>query len=61
MGRNCGYLAVMAALITGSDYVIIPEVPLSANWQQELNETLNRDQKGKRHYIIILAEGFLFI
>jgi 6-phosphofructokinase 1 len=25
MGRNCGYLALMGALATGADWVLIPE------------------------------------
>ena len=27
MGRNCGYLALMGALATGADWVLIPEAP----------------------------------
>ena len=27
MGRRCGYLALMSALATGADWVLIPEAP----------------------------------
>ncbi len=27
MGRHCGYLALMSALATGADAVLIPEAP----------------------------------
>src|SRR5262249_4083389 len=34
MGRNCGYLALMGALATGADSVLIPENPPDADdWQ----------------------------
>ena len=57
MGRNCGYLAVVSALVTGSDYVIIPEVPLPLNWREALGDTLAVLRKGKKHFLIIVAEG----
>ena len=50
MGRNCGYLALMAALSTGADYVLIPEnPPTSDNWEQEMCESILTSRKaGKR-------------
>ena len=34
MGRNCGYLALMGALATGADWVLIPESPPDVdNWE----------------------------
>ncbi|GAB4456982.1 MAG: 6-phosphofructokinase [Anaerolineales bacterium] len=59
MGRNCGYLALMGALATGADWVLIPESPPDvANWQDVLAERLKAGRKaGRRDSIVILAEG----
>lgn len=59
MGRNCGYLALMGALATGADWVLIPESPPDVeNWQDVLVERLKAGRKaGRRDSIVILAEG----
>lgn len=59
MGRNCGYLALMGALATGADWVLIPEAPPDVeNWQDVLAERLKAGRKaGRRDSIVILAEG----
>ena len=59
MGRNCGYLALFAALATGADWVLIPEAPPDVdNWQDVLVERLKASAKaGRRDHIIIMAEG----
>lgn len=58
MGRRCGYLALMGALITGADWVIIPEhLPGGKNWKQTMIDELKVGMKGKRAIIVILAEG----
>jgi 6-phosphofructokinase 1 len=59
MGRNCGYLAVMAALATGADWVLIPESPPDVdNWQEVMCERLQAGRRaGRRDSIVILAEG----
>ena len=59
MGRNCGYLALHAALATGADWVLIPEAPPDVdNWQNVLVERLKAGTKaGRRDHIIIMAEG----
>ena len=59
MGRNCGYLAVMAALATGADWVLIPESPPDVDdWQTVMCERLLSGRKaGRRDSIVILAEG----
>jgi len=41
MGRNCGYLALMGALATGAEWVLIPEMPpTDANWGEKMCEVL---------------------
>ena len=59
MGRNCGYLAVMGALATGADWVLIPESPPNVdNWQDVLVERLKAGRAaGRRDSIVIMAEG----
>jgi len=59
MGRNCGYLALMAALGTGADWVFIPENPPDVNnWQEFLsNRLIAGREAGRRDSIVILSEG----
>jgi len=59
MGRNCGYLALMGALATGADWVLIPESPPDVdNWQEVMCERLKAGRAaGRRDAIVILAEG----
>jgi 6-phosphofructokinase 1 len=59
MGRNCGYLALMSALATGADWVLIPEAPPDVdNWQKVMADRLRAGRKaGRRDSIVILAEG----
>ncbi len=55
MGRNCGYLALMAGIIGGAEMVLIPEVQVSMDEVAEAVEDAYR--RGKSHAIIIVAEG----
>ena len=59
MGRNCGYLALMGALATGADWVLIPESPPDVdNWEEVMCQRLIAGRKaGRRDTIVILAEG----
>ncbi len=58
MGRNCGYLALMSAIATGSEYVFIPEHPPAENWEEKMCAELDAGRKaGRRDGIIIVAEG----
>ncbi len=59
MGRNCGYLALMASLATGADWVLIPECPPDVdNWEEKMCEDLKANrQAGRRDSIVIIAEG----
>lgn len=43
MGRHCGWLALMAAIATGADYMFIPErPPTAADWQSSMCSVLQR-------------------
>lgn len=59
MGRNCGYLALMGALATGADWVLIPESPPDIdNWEEVMCERLRAGRlAGRRDSIVMLAEG----
>jgi 6-phosphofructokinase 1 len=55
MGRNCGYLAVMAGIVCGAEITLIPEVPVTVKEVAEVIEDAYK--RGKNHAIIINAEG----
>lgn len=58
MGRRCGYLALMSALATGADWVLIPEEELDPRWHYRMVDALKRGRAaGRRHDLIIFAEG----
>ncbi len=59
MGRNCGYLALMSALATGADWVLIPENPPDVeDWEKTMCDLLKEGRKaGRRDSIVIMAEG----
>lgn len=59
MGRHCGYLALMSALATGSDWVLIPESPPDVeNWEEVMCDVLKAGRKGgRRDSTVIVAEG----
>jgi 6-phosphofructokinase 1 len=55
MGRNCGYLALMAGIAGGAESVVIPE-------QEVEPEVIARDiqsayDRGKAHALVVVAEG----
>ncbi|CAG7625197.1 ATP-dependent 6-phosphofructokinase [Paenibacillus solanacearum] len=55
MGRHCGDIALYAGLASGAETILVPEVPY------DLNEIAARMatnfSQGKRHSIIVVAEG----
>ncbi|MGE4266261.1 MAG: 6-phosphofructokinase [Deferribacterales bacterium] len=55
MGRNCGYLALMSAIATGAEAVVIPEV--AYNIENIINKIKVRYIEGKSRSIVIVAEG----
>lgn len=56
MGRDCGYLAVQSAIVSGAECVLIPENPISI---EEVASTIeNAYKRGKKHCIILMAEGY---
>lgn len=59
MGRNCGWLGLMAGIATGADYLFIPErPPTPGEWQAHMAKIVSRHRSnGKRKTIVIVAEG----
>ncbi len=55
MGRDCGYLAMMAGLAGGAEVISTPEYEVSA---PEIAERLRAAyERGKTHAIVVIAEG----
>ena len=42
MGRHCGWLALMAGLSTGADFVFIPEKPPGEDWQERMLKIIKK-------------------
>jgi 6-phosphofructokinase 1 len=59
MGRNCGWLALLAGLCAGADFIFIPERPPTTDpWENRMVEAIRRHREiGKRKTIVIVAEG----
>ena len=55
MGRNCGDIALYAGMAGGAEMVIIPEVEY--NIDEVCDKIMQGRARGKKHSIIILAEG----
>ena len=59
MGRHCGYLALMSAIATGADALVIPEQPPEKleDWLESVAKRLEESRRaGRRLGLIILAE-----
>jgi 6-phosphofructokinase 1 len=55
MGRDCGYLALMAGIAGGAEAVVIPEVETEP--EALAAELVAAYGRGKAHAIIVVAEG----
>ena len=56
MGRNAGYIALNVAIASGAMAVLLPEKEF--DMQHDILDKIAETQKtGKRHFIIIVAEG----
>ena len=55
MGRNSGYLASTAAIATGAEFAIIPEVELDLT--EMCHQLRRRYEEGRNNALIIMAEG----
>ena len=58
MGRHCGYLALMAAVAGGCDYVLVPELPPAGGWEEDMCRKLAKGREaGRRESMVVVAEG----
>jgi 6-phosphofructokinase 1 len=55
MGRECGYLALVAGVVCGAELVLVPERKCGAT--EVLAAIKNAHDRGKGNAIIIVAEG----
>lgn len=56
MGRGCGDLALYVGISVGATAIIVPEVPYDI--EHDIIDRIHRAQHtGKKHYIIVVAEG----
>lgn len=55
MGRNSGYLALMAGLAGGAEYILVPEIDFTP--QQVCDKITQGFKRGKLHSLILIAEG----
>jgi 6-phosphofructokinase 1 len=55
MGRHFGYLALMAGIAGGAEFVVLPEIDTDP---EKVADLLREDyRKGKSHAIVVVAEG----
>ena len=55
MGRDCGYLALMAAIAGGAEAVVVPEVDVEPD--KVAADVRAAYERGKAHAIVVVAEG----
>ncbi len=56
MGRNAGYIALWCGIASGAEDVLLPE-EYDYDEQRIIDQIIETRKKGKRHHIIINAEG----
>lgn len=56
MGRNAGYIALWCAIANGAENVLLPE-RYDNNEQALIDDIIASRRRGKKHHIIINAEG----
>ena len=56
MGRDAGYIALWSGIANGAEDILIPEV-YNYDEQKIINDIIRNRKLGKKHYIIINAEG----
>ena len=56
MGRGAGYIALLCGIANGAEDILIPE-KYDYDEQKLINNIINNRKRGKKHHIIINAEG----
>jgi 6-phosphofructokinase 1 len=59
MGRHCGYLALMASLASGANWLLLPErPPEGADWAKLMCSAMRTGREnGRRRNLVLVAEG----
>lgn len=58
MGRQCGYLALMASLATAANWLLIPEQPPAEDWAMQMCRDIKAGRDiGRRQSVVLVAEG----
>jgi 6-phosphofructokinase 1 len=55
MGRDCGYLALMAGIAGGAEVIIIPEIETDPD--RVAKQVREAYERGKAHALVVVAEG----
>ena len=55
MGRRAGFLALQCGIAVGATAILVPEIDFDLN--DVINKIKESQQTGKKHFIIIVAEG----
>ena len=56
MGRRCGDIALQTGIATGATAILVPEVEYNIE-RDVISRILNTQKTGKKHFIIVVAEG----
>lgn len=56
MGRNAGYIALWCGIANGAEDILLPE-RYDGNEQELISRIIENRKRGKKHHIIINAEG----
>ena len=55
MGRECGYLAAISAMVSGAEVCVIPEIDFD---REKMLKRLQKEfQEGRRYMLAVVAEG----
>ncbi|MCC6425245.1 MAG: 6-phosphofructokinase [Phycisphaerales bacterium] len=55
MGRNAGWIALHAGIASGSDIILLPELPFTID--NVCKAAMDRSRHGSRHSIVCVSEG----
>jgi 6-phosphofructokinase 1 len=55
MGRHAGWIALHAGIAGGGDVILLPEIKW--NWDHVCHKILQRESKGKKFTLVVVAEG----
>jgi len=51
MGRHCGWLALLAGVASGADFIFIPERPQPQDWREDMGNVVTRVSELRQAHI----------